>query len=332
MDDCLLAQYKLTCRQILEFLRTELALDACVVYHTGTEHSSTEFLVGNLPGVAEGAPHTSLDKIVKLVHTGRCNNIVTNIEQSLYPEHEVFLSLDPKAIIAIPLTHNDLSAQSVLCGISFEHSPVKLLNQRSLIEFCAGQIDSAKVNLVQKLENFQTIESLTEQAYQDSMTGLFNRNGWEAAMAVEIASGFSEGLYVSVFVVDVDNLKALNDTQGHAAGDEVIQQVAFVLKERFKPNRVEPHAHNQSFVARTGGDEFIGLLFDCDDEAAQTVSTGISDELLALGVSVSIGFASCRSSRKLPEAVINADEAMYLQKSRNDSDRTNSATNLKLIG
>ena len=332
MNDCMSTQYKLSCRRILEFLRSELGLAGCFVYHNSDENGVVEFIAGNIAGVVEGDSNASLDSISYLVRSGGCNRIVPDCRQSLYAEHGVFQELNPVAIVAMPLTNIDGTQESIVGGVSFEPNKTSLSGQRSLLEFCASQLDQVRTSFLQRLDDSLTIEMLTEQAYQDSMTGLFNRNGWEAAIAAAIANGFSKNVSVSVFVVDVNNLKALNDTQGHAAGDEVIRQVAKSLKKYFETQSGAPHVQNESFVARTGGDEYMGLLYDCDDETALTVSASISEELLAKGVSVSVGFASCRSSRRLSTAIENADEAMYLRKAQINEADVQADTKLKLTG
>jgi len=78
-----------------------------------------------------------------------------------------------------------------------------------------------------------------------------------------------------VFIIDVNDLKYLNDTQGHAAGDETIRQVAVVLQQFFAPQGIAPFADDEPFVARMGGDEFIGLQFGCDEETAQLITASI---------------------------------------------------------
>ncbi len=332
MDEYLSAQYNLNCRRILEFLRTELGLSACVIYHKNDQCGVAELIVGALPGVLEGESHASLNTITQLVHSGRVNYIVSDVNQSLYAKEKVFYEDAPVAIVACPLTNPDDSQRSVICGISFDCAQKDLTNKLPVLQFCSTQIDSGRSSLLKNIDDSHTIESLTSQAFHDSMTGLLNRNGFEAAIATSVAEGFGGNICISVFVVDVDGLKLLNDTQGHAAGDEVIKQVATVLKSYFEPRPIDVEAQNESFVARTGGDEYIGLLYDCDDEVAQVIKLKIAEELIELGISVSIGLASCRSARRLSDAIINADEAMYIEKSRLDSCRGGTTTTLKLAG
>lgn len=307
-------EYNFACRQILEFLRSELAMCGAVLYHQEGEAGVVEFMSGCIPGVIEGRANQSIDVIANAVNFGRCAQIVPDVAQSVYSELEVFQDFEPISIVATPISRINGENYSVLCGISLIKSDPGLTGRQALLEFCARQLQYAYRCYFNRTDSIEAIESLTEQAYQDAMTGLLNRNGWEAAVATRVSYGFGLHKCVSVFVIDVDDLKLLNDTQGHAAGDKAIRKVAVVLQHIFAPQGLAPITDEEPVVARTGGDEFICLQFDCDDEEAQVTIASIVAELSNAGISVSIGSACCRSVRKLPDAIVNADEAMYLQK------------------
>ncbi|MDQ0281296.1 GGDEF domain-containing protein [Rhodococcoides fascians] len=84
----------------------------------------------------------------------------------------------------------------------------------------------------------------------DPLTGVFNRAGWEMA-AAEVAGNRTAGLPVAVVIVDVDNFKAVNDSAGHRAGDELPIDLAQSWTRAAPPDAV---------IARLGGDEFAALL------------------------------------------------------------------------
>lgn len=306
-------QYNIACRRTLEFLRSELALCGCVIYH---QKSGVLFAAGDVPGVTEGEANSSIDSIFDLQLTGGCSSIVPDATRSAYRDHNIFDELKQLAIVAALIPTSEEFGNTLVCGISYGRPRNNLCDYQSLLDFCTRQFEDSIHSFERSLDDIHTIECLTEQAYRDAMTGLLNRNGWEAALTTTIANGFEGHVNASVFVVDVDDLKELNDTLGHAAGDEAIRQVAVVLQQVFEPGGTAPFADNEPFVARTGGDEFIGILFDCDDEAANKVKLKVGIELYLLGYSVSIGSATCRQARKIPAAIVNADEAMYLAKSQ----------------
>ena len=96
----------------------------------------------------------------------------------------------------------------------------------------------------------------------DDLTGLFNRRGFEAigTQQLKIAEHSTKGSYL--FYFDMNDFKAINDTWGHAAGDEALIKMADVLRQTFRESDV---------IARIGGDEFVALALNCGDVSASVL-------------------------------------------------------------
>jgi diguanylate cyclase (GGDEF)-like protein len=92
---------------------------------------------------------------------------------------------------------------------------------------------------------------LAEQAVRDSLTGLYNRRFFDAALAKNIEAARRYGRELSLVLFDLDNFKQINDTCGHQAGDEVLKNFARVLQETVR---------KADIVCRIGGDEFAVIL------------------------------------------------------------------------
>ncbi len=152
---------------------------------------------------------------------------------------------------------------------------------------------------------------LRELAQFDQMTGALNRNAFEALLSEVQHEGAS--LAGCVAVLDIDNLKPINDTLGHKTGDRAIQLVAQAVRAIIRPN---------DLLFRWGGDEFLILWLGNIKKAdaaerlrglneslqAQAVKSGFD---LVLTPSVSWGLATFASSDGLDAAVQRADRAMY---------------------
>ncbi len=100
---------------------------------------------------------------------------------------------------------------------------------------------------------------LAHQASHDAMTGLPNRQSFEAKLRHALQAARADGRRSALCYMDLDQFKLINDTCGHAAGDQMLREVAVLLQERIG---------NSDVLARLGGDEFGLLLADCDGEEA----------------------------------------------------------------
>lgn len=158
-------------------------------------------------------------------------------------------------------------------------------------------------------------EQLAVAARTDPLTGLLNRRALDAILAERSGQPFSG----CVAVIDVNDLKQLNDTSGHAAGDAAIQFVARALRGQFRIN--DP-------IFRLGGDEFlvileggrvtelVGRLEALDEELRQLRLPGVS---ALMDVIVAWGMADFEAHEGIPDALARADAAMYECKLRRKS-------------
>ncbi len=159
-------------------------------------------------------------------------------------------------------------------------------------------------------ESRATREQLSWTATHDALTKLVNRREFEARLAQAMQQ--FQGRQTCVIFIDLDRFKAVNDTAGHAAGDEVLRQLAAVFESRVRQSDT---------VARMGGDEFAVLLPGCSLgralEIAEQIRTGVEGwRLLYQGqeftVGASLGVVQVASDLPTVAAVLNAaDSACY---------------------
>lgn len=166
-------------------------------------------------------------------------------------------------------------------------------------------------------------EALTDEARRDPVTRVGNRRHWEECLSREVARAANARMPLSLLMLDVDNLKKLNDTAGHAAGDAALELVGEVLVETCRSRDV---------AARFGGDEFAILLPRTRASEARVVAERIRAEIarrrahrsasLDCAVTVSIGICDLDSIREpRPHLLFDAaDRALYVAK-QNGRDR-----------
>ncbi len=152
-------------------------------------------------------------------------------------------------------------------------------------------------------------------AFNDSLTGLPNRLLLRDRVEQALIRAERERSPLAMLFLDLDRLKAINDSLGHAAGDSLLQGVA---------KRLVAHVRESDTVSRIGGDEFVIVLADCDAAAAQRVADKIRDSLsqpleiegIGFVTSASIGISLYPSdARDFDSLLKNADIAMYQAKS-----------------
>lgn len=160
----------------------------------------------------------------------------------------------------------------------------------------------------------QAADQLRELALRDPLTGLYNRRQFEDELDRQLALARRTGRPGVALLLDLDRFKEVNDTFGHAAGDELLRGVAAVLTRRLRTT---------DLIARIGGDEFAAILIDVDEAQADAVARGIEDRIDALRIgngdtiatSASIGVAGFGGLEASREDVLRrADLAMYERK------------------
>jgi diguanylate cyclase len=121
------------------------------------------------------------------------------------------------------------------------------------------------------------IDALCEMSSRDALTGLANRRQFELALARELDRVARSGEPALLMMLDIDHFKRVNDTYGHAAGDEVIRAVATALAESVRP---------MDLVARIGGEEFAVILPNCGPAFGQAVAERIRQRVQRRAVSI----------------------------------------------
>ena len=166
------------------------------------------------------------------------------------------------------------------------------------------------------LENARLYEAISHQALHDALTGLANRVLFRDRVANALRRSHDrKGRPFAVLFIDLDDFKSLNDTLGHAYGDEVLVVIAQRVADSLRPSDT---------AARLGGDEFAVLLDDIDNEAAAlSIATRLADALRAsmtvvhvpTKISASIGIAlSGHEDETADDLLRDADLAMYAAK------------------
>ncbi len=214
-----------------------------------------------------------------------------------------------------------------ICAFSVRPRGPELHEQYSLLS-TFGLVLAQVLDRELSAQQARTAETAAiEQARTDTLTGVLNRRGWQDVLHELDRWCRREEQRAAVFVVDVDELKATNDREGHDAGDALLQRAASALTDAavlcaLRRDRPGSSAGPTPYaVARTGGDEFAVVLTRFDAVDCPAVADELRRALTDAGVTASLGFAVRHPVRGLALACRDADQLMLAEKRRRQSAR-----------
>ncbi|HVY64035.1 MAG TPA: EAL domain-containing protein [Gammaproteobacteria bacterium] len=156
---------------------------------------------------------------------------------------------------------------------------------------------------------------MSYQASHDALTGLVNRTEFERRLEAALDSARGEGVSHVVCYLDLDRFKLVNDTAGHIAGDNLLREIASLIKQRVR---------DSDTVARVGGDEFAMLLAGCPIDKARQIADDVCQSVASqrfawqdhsFDVGVSVGLVEVTKDSGSAESVLSAaDSACYVAK------------------
>lgn len=165
--------------------------------------------------------------------------------------------------------------------------------------------------LIRELVRSETAERL---AVIDSLTELYNRRYITQAIPREATRAYRQNYKLAVVMIDIDGFKQANDTLGHLVGDRILREVALALQRTFRTSDV---------ISRYGGDEFLVILVDVDDQRAARAVERLQCEvdqwngpepIPGYRMALSCGTATYQRGADIQEVIAAADQAMYAEK------------------
>ncbi len=205
-----------------------------------------------------------------------------------------------RSIVYIPLISKNEVIGSLIIGSFRPYAYGE--REIGLLEQVAGQLATA-------IENFRLYEQLQKQAITDSLTELFNRRYFEQRLEEEIARYSRYYIPFSVIISDLDSFKAYNDSHGHRAGDELLKEIAQIIKDSVR---------KADLCFRYGGDEFALILPKTTPEnsyqIAERIRLKVAEEMTHrnIPVTISLGVASFPADGTTGEEIVRAaDTALY---------------------
>jgi diguanylate cyclase (GGDEF)-like protein len=231
------------------------------------------------------------------------NRAEKRIKKNLNEEHLTILN---NAAVPLQVSHGRVVGALAVDNLNINR-PITKSDVATLLNY------STQVGLA--IESFWNHEKILNQSVTDPMTGLFNRRFFERTLTQELGRCQRYKRCCSLILVDIDHFKKVNDTYGHGAGDEVIKQVACLLRDSVR---------SMDVMARIGGEEFAVLLPETPPQNLKVVVNRLLKMVREMKpqvkrmltdkrrITISLGVSSYRrGSVKAAQMVKAADKSLY---------------------
>jgi diguanylate cyclase (GGDEF)-like protein len=293
-------------REVLEFLRRRFGFGLWMITRVEGDDCIVLQSVDHGYGIGPGRVFRWADSLCSRMISGDGPRVAPDTDLvAAYVTAPITQQLTVRAYIGVPLSLPDGTLFGSLCAIDPARQPDDIVEEQQLIELLASMLSSILNSELKAAEEARRNERLEMEALVDPLTGLANRRAWDELLAREEERCRRYGHPTAVFVLDLDDLKEVNDAAGHAAGDALLTGTAAALRDAVRDADV---------VARLGGDEFGIIAVECDATGAEQLLTRIRDALDRPGIRASVGIALREPTHGLERAWQEADRLMYQQK------------------
>ena len=168
-------------------------------------------------------------------------------------------------------------------------------------------------SIIYPLRNALLYKEALDSAFTDPLTGAQNRAAMNQALTREVELAKRQGTDLSIIMIDADHFKKINDTYGHAHGDEVLKGISTVIKDTIRQSDV---------LYRYGGEEFLVLLGQTTTEGAKLLADRIRENIANVDtinghksdVTVSLGLTTLTEKDSCQSFFDRADKALYQAK------------------
>lgn len=223
----------------------------------------------------------------------------------LYANAPINKKMVIKSYIGEPLLNEDGSVFGTICAIDNEEKSDEILKDAAIVELLGSLLSNILQGELRENRQRRLRERFEVEALIDSLTGLFNRRAWDRLLAAEEGRCQRYGLAATIFILDLNDLKKINDQFGHAQGDILIQKTAEFLQQNMRSNDV---------IARIGGDEFVILCPEMIVDEADALYQRLIRLFADANIQVALGYATRKLNSELKDVLIEADQNMYANK------------------
>lgn len=291
---------------VLEYLHKRIDFGLWMITRTEGENWTVLQRADSSYGVAAGTTFKWADSFCYHMVKGEGPKIAPDSDRvPLYASAPIGKAVPIRSYIGVPLLDSNENVFGTLCAIDPSPRDESLHAELEQVEILAALLSTVLRAELKAEADLRKLEKASLESRTDALTTLFNRRAWDEFLVSEEARCRRYGHPAVVLSIDLNDLKTVNDTRGHAEGDALIQRAAQALKSA---------ARETDFVARLGGDEFGIIGVEGDVAASDALLNRVKARLSEAGVRAAVGVAARTSAGGLAGALGESDRRMYEEK------------------
>lgn len=303
------SDFKKTMEEVIKDIRLICNAEVCTLMLVNAEAATCSVLATNL------AENSTIKRVtqfcnfydiamswIKMIGDGDCL-IIQNEKDMEYvsvinnPWYLTLAEAGVDSVVLFPLQYNN-EILGFIWATNFETS--NTLRIKETLELTTFFVSS-------EIAGHQMLSRLQYISYTDLLTGVRNRNAMNNRVNDIVEGTEQMSVPYGVIFADLNGLKAMNDTQGHSAGDLLLKKAAILLQEMFETDN----------IYRAGGDEFVIFVPDCGQDAFEQLVSALKTRTDDPdNVCFAIGKCYVSTGYDIRDAMRQADEDMYLDKER----------------
>lgn len=306
MSPLLFEDFEAAAYAVLRFLRQRYGYQLWMIARTEGEDWIVLQTENHGYDIHPGSVFAWSNTICKQMVAGNGPSIAPQVDNiPAYAQAPVRKQAEINAYVGVPLLDEQGELFGTLCGLDPVAQSEDILKDQALIELLASLLSSVLQAELKTVEAKRVTERLKVEAMTDGLTKIYNRRAWDELLEKEESRCRRYGHPAAVIIIDLNELKAVNDKMGHAAGDELIIRTAKVLRNTARISDV---------VARLGGDEFGLLAVECHAYGAEEILRKLRVAFSDHQIKASFGMSPRSPLGGLSEAAEIADRRMLVEK------------------
>ncbi|ELR99830.1 sensor domain-containing diguanylate cyclase [Gloeocapsa sp. PCC 73106] len=300
------SSFETSVQSVLDFLHQRLGFQLWMFTRVEQEDWIVLAASDHGYGVKPGDVFHWSDSFCSRMVNGLGPRIAPNSQEiAAYLEAPIGKIVPISAYIGIPLCHRDGSLFGTLCAIDPMPQSEIIRKEGVFVELQTKLLTTILHYELEAQNNARLYERAQKEAEMDWLPGVYNSKGWHRLLEAEEIRCQRFGQPASVIIIDLDNLKVINDQYGHDAGDRLLKATGQCLLKSVRDHDI---------VARFGGDEFGILLLDITESETEAIVHRIETRLRANQILASLGWAKRSPLSDLFQTAKIADQRMYEQK------------------